>query len=168
MTSATDDLKQRQLEYRHHGDSLVPRQQRFSTYGRDLLNALNLPVINQWGLRPAAKEPQRAGARGCQPRPRRAWSAQERVEHELSPAPALLRADCARYQGRARIARQPVDLDRPHPFTAAGNKEFNCQLWAPPQGERAGDVLVADSTHFTTLFGETESLLNFWRNFAAM
>ena len=49
----TDDLKQRQMEYRHHGDELVPRQQRFSQYTRSLMKALDVPVINQWGLRPA-------------------------------------------------------------------------------------------------------------------
>ena len=49
----TDDLKQRQMEYLHHGDALVPRQQRFSQYTRSLLKAFDVPVINQWGLRPA-------------------------------------------------------------------------------------------------------------------
>src|SRR4051812_41222648 len=33
----TDDLKQRQMEYRHHGDELVPRQQRFGQYTRSLM-----------------------------------------------------------------------------------------------------------------------------------
>ena len=46
----------------------------------------------------------------------------------------------------------------PHPFTEAGNTEFNMFLWMPPGGERAGDVLVADSTVFSTLFGGDESL----------
>src|SRR6516162_6987320 len=49
----TEDLKQRQMEYKHHGDELVPRQQRFSQYTRSLMKALHIPVINQWGLRPA-------------------------------------------------------------------------------------------------------------------
>src|SRR5882724_9497937 len=49
----TDDAKQRQVEYRHHGDELVPRQQRFSQYTRSLIKALSVPVVNQWGLRPA-------------------------------------------------------------------------------------------------------------------
>jgi hypothetical protein len=66
------------------------------------------------------------------------------------------------------LGRQPVDLERPHPFTAAGNNEINVLLWMPPQGRRAGDVLLVDSTHFTTLFGGTESLVNFWRNLARM
>ena len=64
------------------------------------------------------------------------------------------------------LAKQPIDLSRPHPFTEAGNREFNMFLWMPPEGNRAGDIVFADSTIFTTLFGGTESLENFWRNLA--
>ena len=39
----TDDLKQRQMEYLHHGDALVPRQQRFGQYTRSLMKALDVP-----------------------------------------------------------------------------------------------------------------------------
>jgi hypothetical protein len=49
----TGDAKQRQVEYRHHGDELVPRQQRFSQYTRSLMTGLDVPVMNQFGLRPA-------------------------------------------------------------------------------------------------------------------
>ncbi len=59
------------------------------------------------------------------------------------------------------LARQPIDLDRPHPFTTAGNKGFNCIIWMPPHDQQAGDIIVADLTNFTTLFGGTESLENF-------
>jgi hypothetical protein len=59
-------------------------------------------------------------------------------------------------------------LDRPHPFTKAGNTEFNIVLWMPPEGERKGDIVLVDSTHFTTLFGGTQSLERFWRNLATM
>ena len=48
-----DDLKERDMEYAHHGDPLVPRQQRFSKYTRSLMNGLGVPVQNRWGLRPA-------------------------------------------------------------------------------------------------------------------
>ena len=34
------------------------------------------------------------------------------------------------------LTRQPIDLDRPHPFTAAGNTEFNSFLWMPPSQDR--------------------------------
>jgi hypothetical protein len=66
------------------------------------------------------------------------------------------------------LARQPIDPERPHPFTAAGNKEFNCLRWMPPTEQRAGDILLIDSTHFTTLFGGTVSLATLWRNLALM
>ena len=41
-------------------------------------------------------------------------------------------------------------------------------LWMPPNGSRVGDVLLVDSTIFSTLFGVSESLTNFWRNVAKM
>jgi hypothetical protein len=63
---------------------------------------------------------------------------------------------------------QRVDPNRPHPFTAAGNTEFNALIWLPPTGARAGDIVLVDSTHFTTLFGGTDSLQNSWRNLASM
>ncbi len=49
-----------------------------------------------------------------------------------------------------------------------GNTELNALLWMPPTGQRAGDILMVDSTNFTTLFGGTDSLVSFWRNFSLM
>jgi hypothetical protein len=66
------------------------------------------------------------------------------------------------------LSQQPVDLERPHPFTEAGNRAFNSLIWMPPKDNRAGDILLADSTIFTTLFGGTSSLERFWRNLALM
>src|ERR1700704_1450902 len=47
------DLKECAMEYAHHGDPLVPRQQRFGKYTRSLIKGLGVPVENRWGLRPA-------------------------------------------------------------------------------------------------------------------
>ena len=41
------------MEYAHHGDPLVPRQQRFGKYTRSLMKGLGVPVENRYGLRPA-------------------------------------------------------------------------------------------------------------------
>jgi hypothetical protein len=38
----------------------------------------------------------------------------------------------------------------------------------PPSGDRAGDIVLLDSTHFTTLFGGTDSLKHFWHNLVTM
>src|SRR6476659_9153788 len=47
------DPRERQMEYRHHRDPLVPRQQRFGKYTRSLMKGLGVPVENRFGLRPA-------------------------------------------------------------------------------------------------------------------
>ena len=56
--------------------------------------------------------------------------------------------------------------DRKAQLSEAGNREFNTFLWLPPNGMRAGDILFADSTVFSTLFGVDESLARFWKNLA--
>lgn len=163
----TDDYDQRQMEYLHHGDPLVPRQQRFTTFTRDLMEALGVPARNIWGLRPARKD----GAIA----PLTKFPDADSLGL-LEGVPTLnFHPHLPHYEitepgsGRIRVlARQPVDLDRPHPFTAAGNTEFNIVLWMPPERERAGDIVLVDSTHFTTLFGGTDSLERFWRNLAQM
>lgn len=165
----TDDLGQRQVEYRHHGDRLVPRQQRFGQYTRSLMTALDVPVHNLWGLRPARA----AGSKD--PAPLTAFRDLDEPGL-LADVPTLsFHAHLPHYELTGEdtksvrlLARQRVDPDRPHPFTAAGNTEFNCLLWMPPEGLRAGDIVLVDSTHFTTLFGGTDSLKHFWRNLALM
>jgi hypothetical protein len=164
---ATSDLKQRAMEYKHHGDPLVPSQQRFGRYTRSLMKGLGLPVENQWGLHPATIN----GTTQLQPLitsndlDPRGWL--EGVKtfnfHPHLPHYAVTTDDPKIVRV---LARQPIDLSHPHPFTEAGNRDFNMFLWMPPTGDRAGDILFADSTIFTTLFGGDESLDRFWKNIA--
>ncbi|HYJ53602.1 MAG TPA: hypothetical protein VEW04_10575 [Allosphingosinicella sp.] len=162
-----DDLGQRQMEYLHHGDALVPRQQRFTAFTRDLMAALDVPVRNIWGLRPARDDD------GIAPLEKTVGLDALGL---LVGVPTLnFHPHLPHYEvtepnsERIRIlARQPVDLRRPHPFSTGGERAFNVVLWMPPEGERAGDIVLVDSTHFTTLFGGTESLERFWRNLATM
>ena len=165
----TSDMKQRQMEYAHHGDPLVPRQQRFSQYTRSLMNALGVPVLNQYGLRPAVVK----GTGKIAPLTISKDLDKLGLLNDVStfnfhlhlPHYALTTEDT---RFAHVLARQPIDLDRPHPFTEAGNTEFNSFIWMPPKDERAGHILLADSTIFTTLFGGTDSLENFWKNLAMM
>jgi hypothetical protein len=161
------DLKQRAMEYTHHGDPLVPRQQRFSKYTRSLMKGLGVPVENRWGLRPATVD----GTTRTVPLSTaldldsRGWltGVKTFVFHMHLPHYAVTASD----PNAIRVlARQPIDLTRPHPFIEEGNREFNMFLWMTPSGERAGDILLADSTIFTTLFGGDESLERFWKNLA--
>jgi hypothetical protein len=41
------------MEYAHHQDALVPRQQRFGKYTRSVMKGLGVPIHNQYGLHPA-------------------------------------------------------------------------------------------------------------------
>ena len=165
----TSDFQQRQMEYLHHGDALVPRQQRFGQYTRSLMEALDVPVHNQWGLRPALAKGTKDIARLTAFRDIDELGLLKNVPtlnfHPHLPHYEITGKDAKSVQ---LLARQPIDLDRPHPFTAAGNNEFNCLLRIPPNQQRAGEIVLVDSTNFTTLFGGTDSLENFWRNLALM
>ncbi len=161
------DLKERAMEYAHHGDPLVPRQQRFGKYTRSLMKGLGVPVENRYGLRPATHpgSTRTVPLSITQDLDTRGWlrGVQTFVFHMHLPHYAVTTDDPKAIRV---LARQPIDTSKPHPFIEAGNREFNMFLWMPPAGERAGDMLLADSTIFTTLFGGDESLERFWRNLA--
>src|SRR6187402_1481178 len=155
---------------KHHGEPLVPRQQRFGKYTRSLMKGLGVPVENQFGLRPATIEGtknQLVPLKKQMDFDKRGWL--EGVNtfnfHMHLPHYAVTTEDPKLIHV---LARQPIDMTHPHPFIEAGNQEFNMFLWMPPNEERAGDILLADSTIFTTLFGGDESLERFWKNLATL
>lgn len=158
------DMNERAMEYAHHGDALVPRQQRFGKYTRSLMKGLGVPVENRFGLRPGVVE----GTRQIAPltinrdMDKRGWL--EGVTHfsfhKHLPHYAVTETGHLVHV----LGRQPIDLSKPHPFTEAGNREFNSFVWMPAEGTRGGEVLLADSTIFSTLFGADDSLKRFWKN----
>ena len=165
----TDDTRQRQIEYLHHGDPLVPRQQRFSQYTRSLMKALDVPVYNKWG----SGRPSPRGAGPDRPADRLPDLDAPRLLDNVTTFnfhPHLPHYELTAPEGDTLrvLGRQRIDPTRPHPFTEAGNTELNALIWMPPAEKRAGDIVLVDSTNFTTLFGGTESLVSFWRNFALM
>jgi len=160
--------KELNMEYAHHGDPLVPRQQRFGKYTRSVMKGLGVPIENRYGLRPATLD----GTTRTVPLSitgdldTRGWltGVKTFVFHMHLPHYAVISDDPKAIHV---LARQPIDMSRPHPFIEAGNREFNMFLWMPPVDKRAGDILLADSTIFTTLFGGDESLARFWKNLAS-
>jgi hypothetical protein len=124
----SEDLNQRQQEYKHHGDEALNKQMDLDKRG--WLNGVNT------------------------------FNFHMHLPHYAvtTDDPKLIHV----------LASQPIDMTHPHPFIEAGNTEFNMFLWMPPNEERAGDILLADSTIFTTLFGGDESLERFWKNLATL
>ena len=161
------DLNARAMEYAHHGDALVPRQQRFGKYTRSLMAGLGVPIENRYGLRPGVV----SGTSRIAPLTvnrdldSRGWlnGVSNFSFHKHLPHYAVTTADASLVRV---LATQPIDMSRPHPFTEAGNREFNSFVWMPPHGARAGEILLADSTVFSTLFGADDSLKQFWKNLA--
>src|SRR4051812_26764078 len=155
------------MEYAHHGDALVPRQQRFGKYTRSMMAGLGVPVENRYGLRPGviAGTARIAPLTAYRDLDSRGWltgvSNFSFYKH-LPPHPGTTDHTPA---GKGPPT-QPIDMSKPHPFTEAGNREFNSFVWMPPAGPRAGEVLLADSTVFSTLFGADDSLKQFWKNLA--
>ena len=133
------------------------------------MEALQCPVINKYGLRPALDKKSKEVAPLTQFQDLDKLGLLKGVTtFNFHPHLPHLEVTSADNKSIHVLAKQPVDVDRPHPFIKAGNKEFNVLLWMPPQDKRAGDILFADLTIFTTLFGGTESLEKFWRNLATM
>src|SRR5215204_1528762 len=166
----SESFDQRQQEYIHHGDPLVPRQQRFSKYTRSLMKGLDVPVENRFGLRPATikgTNNQLVPLNKQMDLDKRGWlkGVQTFNFHMHLPHYAVTTDDANVIHV---LAKQPVDMSNPHPFIEQGNTEFNMFLWMPPLGDRLGDILLADSTIFTTLFGGDKSLEQFWKNLAVL
>src|SRR3954454_17469363 len=133
---ASTNMEQRQMEYAHHGDPLVPRQQRFGRYTRSLMSGLGVPVENRYGLRPATV----AGTTRLQPLLKsrdldpRGWldGVPTFHFHQHLPHYAVTTDD----PGAIHVlAQQPIDMSHPHPFSEAGNRAFNMFLWMPPRAE---------------------------------
>src|SRR6202046_5877741 len=106
------------MEYLHHGAPLVPRQQRFGQYTRSLMKGLNAPVHNTYGLRPALVK----GTTEIAPLT---------PFHDLDSLGLLRNVPTLNFHphlphyrltggaGSIQVlARQAVELDSAHPFTA--------------------------------------------------
>jgi hypothetical protein len=164
---AGGDLSQRQhADFLHHGDRSIPPQQRFGGLARSLLAGLGLPVENRFGLRPAI-EPDGS------PAPIEAQSDLDRLGllngvktlNHHPHLPQLERLGEA-VEKMEVLARQRIDLKAsPHPFTAGGRQTFDAVLQSRA-GVFAGDVLVSDTTLWSSTAGGVESLRQLWTNVA--
>lgn len=160
----TQTLARQTAEFLHHGDRTIPPQQRFGGYACALLAALGVPVVNRFGLRPAA------AADGA-PAPILAVHGADRLGL-LSQVPTFnLHPHLPHFEclegGQAQmevLAQQPLDLGAPpHPFARDGRTCFDALLQSRP-GTFAGTLLVGDATLWSSTAGGVESLRQLWSN----
>ena len=162
--SDSDRMRLQEADFRHHGDKMIPPQQRFGGFGRSLLAGLGVPVENRFGLHPAA-EPDGS------PSPIESQSALDRLRllegvttFNLHPhLPHLERLGDA-VEKMDVLARQRIDLAAPpHAFTRDGRSSFDALLQSRP-GVFAGDLLVSDATLWQSTAGGLDSLRRLWAN----
>lgn len=163
-----DDAETQIVEHEHHGDPLVPAQQKIGGFGRSLLKELGIEVENYFGLSPAASE-------DGSPAPLIInYEADEldvlRGVGTFNLHPHLPHLEILGQNADARVlARQLINPKAPpHPFVKMGNTAFNALLWVKPSGERKGNIFVCDATMWSSAFGGLESLKTFWRNIARL
>lgn len=154
----------RELEFRHHGDRTIPPEQRFGGFARTILAGLGVPVENRFGLHPKTEE-------DGSPAPIIIESGLDRLGlldgvatfNAHAHLPHLERIGGA-VQKLDVVARQLIDPSAPpHPFSTDGRTTFDALLQSHP-GVFAGDLVVGDSTLFSSTAGGLESLRHFWAN----
>ncbi|WP_218932684.1 hypothetical protein [Roseimaritima multifibrata] len=158
----------REVEFNHHGDRLVPPEQRIGGFARTLLKGLGFSVANQFGLSPGKTsngEPDRLRVY----RDLDTLNLLHGVEtFNLHPhLPHFATSDCDDHRVSV-LAKQPIDANAtPHPFVQAGNRLFDAflQLHSPDIG---GSLFVCDATLWSSAFGGLTSLERLWKNLASM
>jgi hypothetical protein len=158
-------IKQQEAEMLHHGDRAIPPQQRFGTFGLSLLDGLGVPLRNRFGLRPA-REPDGSPspldvATGDADRFGMLAGVGTLNLHPHLPHYEPLPEAAGKYDV---LARQRIDLTAPpHPFVEAGHDRFDAMLQAK-SGVFAGQLVVCDSTLWSSVAGGLASLERLWRN----
>jgi hypothetical protein len=159
-------LERQTAEYHHHGDIILAGQQRTGGFALSLMAALGAPIVNRFGLRPAATED---GA----PAPYRLAS--EDRHGLLTGVPFLnLHPHLPLFEpvhaGSATLevlTQQQVSATAPpHPVMIPGSF-FDSVLQARSDAG-LGRMFVCDPSVFTSTNGGTEGLEVLWKNICAL
>jgi hypothetical protein len=153
-----------ELEFHHHGDPAIPARQCFGDFAISLLHGLGLPVRNRYGLRPA-KLPDGS------PAPLAIATEFDRLALLAGVATFNLHFHLPHFERQGAsltkldvVARQLIDpAAPPHPFTAAGRRDFDALLQSKADVFR-GSLLICDTTTFSSTVGGLDSLQRFWLN----
>lgn len=153
-----------EAEFFHHGDRTIPPRQGFGGYGRSLLAGLGVPVENRFGLHPASEPDGTPAPVDIEESLDRLGILHGVTTFNMHPhLPHFERLGDA-VEKMDVLARQRIDPNAPpHPFTQNGRSTFDALLQSKP-GVFAGDVLVGDSTLWSSTNGGVDSLRRLWTN----
>ena len=158
-------VERQTAEHLHHGDRAIPPRQGFGGFARSLLDGLEVPVENRFGLRPA-KAPDGSPAPIEADRSLDTLGLLQGVPSFNLHAhlPQLERIGAAADR-MAVLARQPIDPTAPpHPAIPTGSFDALLQSRAETF---AGTLLVCDTTMFSSTAGGLDNLQRFWSNILA-
>ena len=152
------------MEYHHHGDALVPRQQRFGGYTRSLMKGLGIPVENRCGLRPARGPGDATASRRLTDREGSGHARLARGRHDLQlpHAPAALRGDDRRHAVRPRpgpAADRPVQAASVHGRGQHGVQHARLDAAGRRAGRRRAGGRLHDLQHAVRRRREPGALL---------
>lgn len=162
------DQVSREVEFLHHGDHLVPAQQRIGGFARTILAKLGFPIENRFGLNPAKS------SKDNSPAPLLKFPELDTLKILRDVTSFNLHAHLPHFyvphylKDSVRVlAKQPISPSASsHPFVNAGNLYFNALLWILPNDSRAANIFVCDATLWSSAFGGVQSLEAFWNNLA--
>lgn len=170
-----NEPEKRLIEHAHHGDLLVPSQQRIGGFARTLLERLGLPVENRFGLNPASDptDPTMPGRLELYRDLDRKRVLDGVTTFNLHPHLPHLFIEEKFSREALVLGKQPVNSHfdpqvGEHPFVAEGNRSFNAFVWVPAGKKRAGDVFICDATLWSAAFGGVSSLEQLWHNLALL
>lgn len=155
-------LDRQTAEYRHHGDVVLPGQQRTGGFALSLMSALGAPICNRFGLRPATTG-------DGEPAPFQ-LGAEDR-HHLMSGVPHLNlhphlphfeRVDAARTLLEVLVRQVVSNEAPPHPAMPPGSL-FDSVLQARPEA-RLGRLWICDPTLWTSVNGGLRGLQMLWNN----
>ena len=157
-------LARQEAEFHHHGDRAIPARQCFGDFGIALLDALGLQVRNRFGLRPAKL------ADGA-PAPLEIAAELDQRGLMAGVTTFNLPPTCRSWNGWARAspswtcwrASRSISTPRRIPSRPAGGA-ISTPCCSPAAGVFPGQLLVHDTTTFSSTVGGLESLQRFWRN----
>jgi hypothetical protein len=151
-------------EHFHHGDKAIPPRQGFGGFARSLLAGLGVPVLNRFGLRPAANPDGTPEPIDADPSLDRLGLLAGVDTFNLHPHLPQLERVGDSVDRMQVLARQRIDKSAPaHPFTREGRQTFDALLQSRA-GLFAGTILVSDTTLWSSTAGGLDNLRRFWTN----